>query len=139
MSLLTAPSEIGTLILYVIKKNLPNRRTLGKQDPYCLLRIGQNAQSSNIDKRGGQRPVWNHEVRFQLSESDDKVKVTILDDNDTKPELIGDGYITLDPVLNSSTKIEYDQWHEIQYRSKYAGEVLIQMTFYPNVCDFLAF
>ncbi|KAJ8102262.1 hypothetical protein POJ06DRAFT_249221 [Lipomyces tetrasporus] len=127
------PHEIGTLIAVLIKaKNLPNRRRLGKQDPYCTLRIGQNAQSTKIDKRGGQRPMWNHELRFPVLESDEHMKLTILDDNDSRPELIGDSIIDLKSILQSAAKGISDKWHEIHYRQKYAGEVYIEMTFYPN-------
>ncbi|KAK7206731.1 C2 domain-containing protein [Myxozyma melibiosi] len=133
MSSALQPREIGTLIAVLIKaKNLPNRRTLGKQDPYCTVRIGQNAQSTNVDKRGGQRPMWNHEVRFVVSETDETMKLTVLDDNDSRPELIGDTVVDLKPVLHTTHKKEHDKWHEIQHRSKYAGEIYIEMTFYPN-------
>jgi hypothetical protein len=51
--------EIGTLVCIVDKgKNLPNRRTIGKQDPYCSARLGKEAQKTNPDKRGGQTPKW---------------------------------------------------------------------------------
>ncbi|KAK9239977.1 C2 domain-containing protein [Lipomyces kononenkoae] len=133
VSAITTPHEIGTLIAVLIKaKNLPNRRRLGKQDPYCTVRIGQNAQSTKIDKRGGQRPMWNHELRFPVLESDDQMKLTILDDNDSRPELIGDSIIDLKPIFQNAAKAISDKWHEIQYRQKYAGEAYIELTFYPN-------
>lgn len=40
------------------QKNLPNRKTLGKQDPYCVARIGKEAKRTEPDKRGGQTPRW---------------------------------------------------------------------------------
>lgn len=51
--------EIGTLVVVVDRaKNLPNRRTMGKQDPYCAARLGKEARKTETDKRGGQTPRW---------------------------------------------------------------------------------
>ncbi|KAK9477637.1 C2 domain-containing protein [Lipomyces japonicus] len=125
------PEEIGTLIAVLLKaRHLPNRRTLGKQDPYCTLRLGQNAQSTKIDKRGGQTPFWNHELRFQVTDADENFKLTVFDDNDGKPELVGDCILELKPALAKPSKEGHDKWHELQYKQKYAGEVYIEMTFY---------
>jgi len=51
--------QIGTLVLVVDRaKNLPNRKTIGKQDPYCAARLGKEAKKTTTDIRGGQTPKW---------------------------------------------------------------------------------
>jgi hypothetical protein len=51
--------EIGTLVMVCDRaKNLPNRKTMGKQNPYCAARLGKEAKKTNVDKRGGQTPRW---------------------------------------------------------------------------------
>jgi len=51
--------EIGVLVIIVDRaKNLPNRKTMGKQDPYCAARLGKEAKKTETDKRGGQTPKW---------------------------------------------------------------------------------
>ena len=51
--------EIGTLVVVIDRaKNLPNRRKMGKQDPYCAARLGKEAKKTETDKRGGQTPKW---------------------------------------------------------------------------------
>lgn len=51
--------EIGTLVLIADRaKNLPNRKTIGKQDPYCAARLGKEAKKTKTDIRGGQTPKW---------------------------------------------------------------------------------
>ena len=51
--------EIGTLVVVVDRaKNLPNRKTMGKQNPYCAARLGKEAKKTETDKRGGQTPKW---------------------------------------------------------------------------------
>lgn len=50
---------VGTLVAIMDRaKNLPNRRSMGKQDPYCAARLGKEAKKTNTDKRGGQTPRW---------------------------------------------------------------------------------
>lgn len=51
--------EIGTLVVIVDRaKNLPNRKSIGKQDPYCAARLGKEAKKTETDRRGGQTPKW---------------------------------------------------------------------------------
>ena len=51
--------EIGTLVVVLDRaKNLPNRKAMGKQDPYCAARLGKEAKKTETDKRGGQTPRW---------------------------------------------------------------------------------
>lgn len=60
-----------------------------------------------------------------------KVKLSILDENEKKVDLVGDTIIDLEPAFSASPKQGYDQWHELTYKGKYAGEVYLEMTFYP--------
>lgn len=51
--------EIGTLVAVVDRaRHLPNRKTMGKQDPYCAMRLGREARKTGTDRRGGQTPKW---------------------------------------------------------------------------------
>lgn len=58
-------------------------------------------------------------------------KLSVLDENDSKPELIGDTTISLEEAFTSSPSRGYDAWHELKFKGKYAGEVYLEMTFYP--------
>jgi hypothetical protein len=49
----------GPLVVIVDRaKNLPNRKSIGKQDPYCAARLGKEAKKTETDRRGGQTPRW---------------------------------------------------------------------------------
>lgn len=51
--------QIGTLVVIIDRaKNLPNRKTMGKQNPYCAARLGKEAKKTETDMRGGQTPKW---------------------------------------------------------------------------------
>jgi hypothetical protein len=113
---------------------LPNKRKLGKQNPFCIARIGHDAKHSKTDVRGGQTPVWDSEVRFTLTPGpqNKELKLSVLDETDGKPELIGDALIPLKEALESNPVDGYDDWHQLTYKGKYAGEVYLEMTFYPT-------
>ncbi|KAK4670604.1 uncharacterized protein QC763_213260 [Podospora pseudopauciseta] len=125
--------EIGTLVLVVDRaKNLPNRKTIGKQDPYCAARLGKEAKKTSTDIRGGQTPRWDQELRFTVHDSPDyfQLKVSVFND-DKKTELIGEAWIDLRDIIVDGGG-QSDQWHQLQCRGKYAGELRLELTYYDN-------
>lgn len=51
-----------------LQRNLPNKRNIGKQDPYCTLKLHNDTKRTKAVKRGGQHPEWDEEIRFELHE-----------------------------------------------------------------------
>ncbi|GAB1315203.1 Ingression protein fic1 [Madurella fahalii] len=125
--------EVGTLVVVVDRaKNLPNRKTIGKQDPYCAARLGKEAKKTTTDIRGGQTPKWDQELRFTVHDSPDyyQLKVSVFND-DKKTELIGEAWIDLRDIIVPGGG-QSDQWHQLGCRGKYAGEVRIEITYYDS-------
>ena len=148
--------QIGTLVAIIDRaKNLPNRKTMGKQNPYCAARLGKEAKKTPTDLRGGQTPRWyvipkqdgslclretqtnldhrrDHELRFTVHESPDyyKLKVSVFND-DKKTDLIGETWIDLNNLIIPGGSQD-DHWHPLQSRGKYSGEVRIEMTYYDT-------
>ncbi|KAI7938591.1 hypothetical protein MJO28_014170 [Puccinia striiformis f. sp. tritici] len=61
------PVPLGTLIVVVLKaRNLPNKQRIGKQDPYATCTYLSHRKRTKTDKRGGQHPVWDDELRFDI-------------------------------------------------------------------------
>ncbi|KAJ7179812.1 hypothetical protein C8R43DRAFT_912245 [Mycena crocata] len=130
----STPREIGTLIVVILKANhLPNKRHIGKQDPYCLVAVNGEKQRTKVIKRGGQHPEWDEEIRFTLYEDDAEVlsngpdgnppplppkdgkknikggkvmKLSCFADDPREPDLIGQADVDLTEVL---TKGETDE------------------------------
>ncbi|KZM24079.1 hypothetical protein ST47_g4775 [Ascochyta rabiei] len=124
---------IGTLVAIIDRaRNLPNKRTMGKQDPYCAARLGKEAKKTHTDKRGGQTPKWDQELRFTVHDSPDyhRIKVSVFND-DRKTELIGDTFIALHPVITPGGG-QSDGWHVLDCKGKYAGEIRIEFTYYDT-------
>lgn len=141
--------EIGTLVVIVDRaKNLPNRKTIGKQDPYCAARLGKEAKKTETDRRGGQTPrwyddtgIWNgnantssrdQELRYTVHDSPDyyQLKVSVFND-DKKTDLIGETWVDLKEVVVPGGG-QNDLWHTLSCKGKYAGEIRIEITYYDT-------
>ncbi|KAL4799698.1 hypothetical protein BDV19DRAFT_235210 [Aspergillus venezuelensis] len=130
---------IGTLVAVVDRaKNLPNRKTMGKQNPYCAARLGKEAKKTNTDLRGGQTPKWDQELRFTVHESPDytRLKLSVFND-DKRTDMIGETWIDLQDLIIPGGS-QSDQWHTLQFRGKYAGEIRLEMTYYDTRPEDLA-
>ncbi|KAI9001184.1 hypothetical protein BD414DRAFT_473885 [Trametes punicea] len=153
--------HIGTLIVVILKaRNLPNKRHIGKQDPYCQVTFNGEKRRTKAIKRGGQHPEWDEEIRFELYEDTEDIPHI--------PELNGDGpppppppkssskgppkvkggnYMALacyaedprEPDLIGETKVdltevltkgETDEWFTVMNKDKYCGEVYLELTFW---------
>ncbi|KAI2487060.1 Ca2+-dependent lipid-binding protein contains C2 domain protein [Pyrenophora tritici-repentis] len=124
---------IGTLVVIMDRaRNLPNKRTMGKQDPYCAARLGKEAKKTRTDKRGGQTPKWDQELRFTVHDSPDynRLKVSVFND-DKKTELIGEAYANLQSVITPGGG-QSDEWLGLNCKGKYAGEIRMEMTYYDT-------
>ncbi|KAG0652117.1 Cdc15-interacting C2 domain-containing 1 [Hyphodiscus hymeniophilus] len=125
--------EIGTLVVIVDRaKNLPNRKSIGKQDPYCAARLGKEAKKTETDRRGGQTPRWDQELRFTVHDSPDyyQLKVSVFND-DKKTEIIGETWVNLQEVVVPGGG-QNDIWHTLSCKGKYAGDIRIEITYYDT-------
>ncbi|KAF8939449.1 hypothetical protein BGZ58_009725 [Dissophora ornata] len=126
-------TPIGELVIVPIQgKDLPNRERFGKQDPFILFKLGNVSKRSSTDIRGGQRPRWKEDqINIFMYESDAKdatsLYVTCLDEDPQKNDLIGDCVINLARVLELG---EQDDWFELSYKGREAGELMLQLTYY---------
>ncbi|OAL71765.1 hypothetical protein A7D00_3795 [Trichophyton violaceum] len=125
--------EIGTLVAVIDRaKNLPNRKTMGKQNPYCAARLGKEAKKTETDMRGGQTPKWDQELRFTVHSSPDyyQLKLSVFND-DKKTDLIGETWVDLKNVIVPGGG-QNDLWHNLQCKGKYAGELRMELTYYDT-------
>ncbi|KAI9820403.1 MAG: hypothetical protein M1826_000929 [Phylliscum demangeonii] len=125
--------EIGDLVVIVDKaKNLPNRKTMGKQDPYCAARLGKEAKKTETDKRGGQTPRWDQELRFLVHDSPDyqQLKVSVFND-DKRTDLIGETWVNLEAVVVRGGG-KSDAWHILNCKGRYAGDIRLEITYYDS-------
>ncbi|KAF1825738.1 uncharacterized protein K489DRAFT_393407 [Dissoconium aciculare CBS 342.82] len=125
--------EIGTLVLIVDRgKNLPNRKAMGKQNCYCAARLGKEARKTETDKRGGQTPRWDQELRFTVHDSPDyyNLKISVFSE-DKRTDLIGEAWVDLNEVIVPGGG-KNDLWQALTFKGKYAGELRVELTYYDT-------
>ncbi|ORY77036.1 C2 domain-containing protein, partial [Protomyces lactucae-debilis] len=99
-----------------------------KQDAYTIVRLGHDVQRTPTDKRAGQVPSWNHEMRFKVpNEQENLLKISVFNEDSKAPDLIGDCAIDLTAIWRAH---EYDSWFDLKYKGKPAGEIYAELTFY---------
>ncbi|THH09054.1 hypothetical protein EW145_g2288 [Phellinidium pouzarii] len=141
----TTPREIGTLVVVILKaQHLPNKRHIGKQDPYCCVTLNGDKRRTRAIKRGGQHPEWDEErtggetppppppketKRKKKVKGGNAMVVACFADDPKEPDLIGETVVDLTEVL---TKGETDEWFTLQNKDKFSGEVYLELTFWSN-------
>ncbi|TRM68272.1 hypothetical protein BD626DRAFT_545431 [Schizophyllum amplum] len=158
----STPREIGTLIVVVLKANhLPNKRHIGKQDPYCVVTVNGDKRRTKAIKRGGQHPEWDEEIRFTLYEDTDDILERTLNADGTPPppppkddrqgpkKIKGGKAMHMacfadDPrepdligethvdLTEVLTKGETDDWFDLSHKDRFAGKVYLELTFWSN-------
>ncbi|KAF8897340.1 hypothetical protein BD779DRAFT_368600 [Infundibulicybe gibba] len=156
------PREIGTLIVVILRAaHLPNKRNIGKQDPYCVVSVNGEKRRTKAIRRGGQHPEWDEEIRFTLFEDvEDVLDRTAHTDGTPPPPPPKDdirgpkrikggksmalacyaddprepdliGETTVD-LTEVLTKGETDEWFTLSNKDKFAGKVYLELTFWSN-------
>lgn len=129
--------KVSNLVLVrssLSQNHLPNKRHIGKQDPYCVVTVNGEKKRTKSIKRGGQHPEWDEEFRFVLKEAEPEpapkskdgtppppppkntgklknieggttMKISCYADDPREPDFIGDCNVDLTEVL---TKGECD-------------------------------
>ncbi|KAL5504389.1 hypothetical protein ACEPAH_8463 [Sanghuangporus vaninii] len=126
------PKELGVLVVVVLKaRNLPDKHTFSKQDPYTVIQLGPFKEQTKIDKRGGQHPVWDEDLHLKVLTQETKenraLKVSCYAKEPKGDELIGTGEIDIKETLKTG---EFDDWMKLEIDSVYRGEVYLEMTFF---------
>ncbi|KAL5526317.1 hypothetical protein ACEPAF_8040 [Sanghuangporus sanghuang] len=126
------PKELGVLVVVVLKaRNLPDKHTFSKQDPYTVIQLGPFKEKTKIDKRGGQHPVWDEDLHLKVLSQETKenrtLKVSCYAKESKGDELIGAGEIDIKETLKTG---EFDDWVKLEIDGVYRGEVYLEMTFF---------
>jgi hypothetical protein len=79
-----------------------------KQSPYCLVRFGGGGQRTKEDAKGGQHPVWDEELHFDIYQKDTEnlndpkvLRVGVFTKGKRVDDRLGDGEVTVNKVLKT--------------------------------------
>ncbi|KAI9302868.1 C2 domain-containing protein [Cunninghamella echinulata] len=121
---MTSTKVIGELAIVALKA------VVGKQDPFCVFRLGEEAKKTKTDYRGGQHPVWDDQVNLFVPEGKTKMRVQLFDEDAKKEDLISEADIDISEVIKVG---EHDGWFQLMFKGRKAGEIYLELTFYSAV------
>ena len=121
----------GNLIIRPLSAKLTrDTETFGKMDPFCVIHFGGQRQQTQVAKDAGKFPSWNDCFSFRRN-AEDLITVEVWDqDGVSKNDMIGQGSFALAGVVSKSGKSS--NWVQISYKGKDAGQVLLEVEFYPD-------
>ncbi|BGP30179.1 hypothetical protein JCM10296v2_001931 [Rhodotorula toruloides] len=125
--------ELGMLVVVVLKaQHLADPHRFSKQDPLVELEYDSRKERTQVDKGGGQTPLWDEEFRFRIFEAEGEqqyLHVRVMrEERKDEVELIGEAKILVDGSWR-----EFDEWVQVKEGGKYRGEVYLEATFYPAI------
>lgn len=130
----TSSGEGGTLAVTVrAARNLVNKDTFSKSDPYCLLTLGKATQQTRTIQDDND-PVWNETFRFVVPfapRRDDELVVQLFDDDGatTKPNTLGQCTIRVSDVVAAG------QIEKPYGLGKRTGTVYLVLEWIPDTTD----
>merc|ERR1712146_158333 len=108
-------SDYGTLNIQVVSgKGLKSMETFGKNDPYCVVKIGDKTKRTKTHKNGGANPVWEDTLAFTLIKGLDEMEISCYDEDMGKDDFIGKCMI---PLSDVKSKKLIDEEVEIKGKS----------------------
>jgi len=126
-------NHLGELKIKIIKGNdIKSAKSIfGEADVYALLQIGNQKKETTVKKEGGQNPVWDEELTFNITDRDDTLHITIFD----KETVDKDRYLAQSSVsiLDWVTHKQFEgSLNLIDKRNKNEGQLLLSALFIPT-------
>ena len=110
---------------------LKDTQTFGKQDPYCVLRVGEQRDRTKTCADGGTRPRWNERFRFSLAGHESALDLEVWNANKmTSDAYIGAALVSLGDVFASGTQDAAVPLRD--KKNKIAGNVMLVLRFAPD-------
>jgi hypothetical protein len=128
--------KTGKFTLRVHKaQKLYDTQTLGKQDPFCALELGDFKKSTKVHTDAGKEPVWEEEYTTQLTGYEFKLALTVKHKGLVTDDLIGAADIPLSQFLCGDLPAT---WYRLGRENKgvaFAGEILLSSKFVDDNKD----
>lgn len=109
----------------VSARNLLDKQTFGRQDPYCKVSVRNKTFKTRVHDNGHRTPVWNEKFVFEVFDPQlEQLHVQIKDKNFTASVLIGEVRLPVNMFIHGNVT---DQWYTVNNGSRSAGEVNLRV------------
>lgn len=117
----------GTLIVRpVCAKLMRDTDFISRMDPYCEVVLGSQRQRTATASEAGKSPVWHDSLVFKKT-IEDMIQIRVFDyDSNSRDDLIAEGNVPVARVLSAPN---WEDWIELFYRGKKAGDIRIGLSF----------
>ena len=124
--------RFGTLTVLPVSANLiRDTEIFGHMDPYCVIKLGGQAQKTAVKLNAGKFPEWDDRLVFRKT-TETEICIRVWDrDRAKRDDLIGETNLPIHSLIGSSH--EFDGWIDLKYKNKLAGQIRIQSHFIPEV------
>ena len=102
---------------------------IARMDPYCVIKIGSQSQSTGLCENGGQNPSWGSvPLSFRIN-YEDVVNVEVWDsDSVSRNDLIGQGFLSISSIISKG--INPSLICSLDYKGRPAGDAYLQFEWY---------
>ncbi|RHY08346.1 hypothetical protein DYB37_003780 [Aphanomyces astaci] len=101
--------------------NLRSVQFIGKQDPYCEVRLGGRVFRTRTHDNGGKNPRWEDTFVFNVMDPQvEQLLIVIKDHNWVSDEFIGTCNVPLNAFLHGQM---VDQWYPVNHGRKQKGTI----------------
>lgn len=109
---------------------LKDTQMFGRQDPYCVLRVGEQRDRTKTCANGGTRPRWNERFNFSLAGHESALDLEVWNANKlTSDAYIGAALVSLGDVFASGTQDASVPLRD--KKNKISGNVTLVLRFAP--------
>jgi Ca2+-dependent lipid-binding protein len=126
-------SNSGTLTIHpVCARLIRDTELFGKMDPYCIVKLGGQAQKTAVMTNAGKYPCWTDKLVFRKTDQIE-VLISVWDkDRTTKDDLVGEVKIPVENLIG--VNLAFDGWIDLMYKNKLSGRIRLQTHFIPEGC-----
>ena len=124
-------STSGDLRVQIVEARLiRDTETFGKMDPYVVCETRMQRIRTKTMEDAGKEVQWPDEfMQIDVKYVGDDLHLAVLDENVTDSDVVGDAIIKLSSLCVNNG---IDEWFEIQYKGKKAGDVHLKSEWKPK-------
>lgn len=124
--------QFGTLELHLKKgMDLKDVELVGRQDPYCVVKVDRQSRRTKTHTDGGKNPVWEEVLEFKNVTEDSVLKIEVYDENVLlRDVLIGSCRVPLKKVTETGS--EDVEAPVLVKQNKQKGKITLSLKFRPG-------